>query len=187
MKANQARNEKDLIQMIKPALRVAVDYVIKEIEMQNKILMQSEIYYSGFEPSVYNRSFEFQQAWDTAVHSTSALGKNNVVQGSFFYAPSKMKTSNPPVHASFLNGEDSREYLAEIIYEGLAGDFTGEYTYAHENPIFNYEEWTKKRNVWEALNKWLGKKTIKQLFEQGLREAGLQYRSHSTPIKRTIT
>lgn len=183
--ATRGMSKAELNQQMALALKKAVDYTVEQIQEENwhKVM---EIVYDAYFPSDYDRTYEFaDKAWDTESSSTTKANGANA-KGEFKYSPKNMISSSPQ-HASFLNGEDSREYLAEIIYQGLAGDFTGEYTYAHENPAFNNAAWTRKRDAWKALNDWLGKNNLKKIFSEGLTKAGLQYHSHSTPIKRTIT
>lgn len=183
--ATRGMNKAELNRQMALALKEAVDYTVQKIWNENRAFIQ-DIVYNAYIPQDYERTNEFRtDAWDTESSSTTKVNGANV-KGEFKYSPKNMISSSPQ-HASFLNGEDSREYLAEIIYQGLAGDFTGEYTYAHENPAFNNATWTRKRDAWKALNDWLGKNNLKKIFSEGLTKAGLQYHSHSTPIKRTIT
>lgn len=85
-----------------------------------------------------------------------------------FRANGKMRSK-----AERAGGEwgDSRAYLAEIIYQGLAG------------PAFGDGYWRKKRDAFEALLKYIGKQRMKQWFEEGMTYAGLDYKRHGGALQ----
>lgn len=175
----QALNENQLRQMLKDPLRKVVDYILDMIYKENESQI-SQIVYAVYNPDTYERTGEFREAWDTAVHSTSAISK--FVEGQFFYKPDSMSVVAPhPAnnnmgihHGIGKNGGDSREYLADIIYQGLSG-------YVYGNGV-----WTNKRDAFSALVKYVGKKRFKQWFESGMSEAGLDYKRHGGSISVTV-
>lgn len=185
MATNQARNDQEVEQMLMPALENAIDYVVQKIWNDNRELIR-QIVYEAYQPSIYNRTGEFKEAWDT---ETKIVG--NKAQGTFKYAPDKMSIGDRGQHSSIIDGADIRPYLAEIIYQGLSGDFGWDKTnssgkhYAKNNPLFAGEAWTKKRNVWEQLNNKIGIRKIKQYFEEGMRQNRLSFKGHTAAIKVT--
>lgn len=175
--AVEVRNDAELTRMIMPALEKAVDYVVQKIWNENRELVRIMVY-EAYQPSIYERTGEFKEAWYTDVKTNG-----NVVHGEFKYAPDKMNVGWPSTeygspqygrHASALDNFDARPYLAEIIYEGCAG------------PAFGHGikdgAWAEKRNVWAELNKKIGKNKIKQLFEEGLRRQGITFSRHKSAI-----
>lgn len=182
--ATRGMSKAELNRQMALALKKAADYTVEQIQEENwhKVM---EIVYDAYFPSDYDRTYEFaDKAWKVESESRDSVN-GATVKGEFNYSPYDMRTSNAPQHASFLTDEDAREYLAEIIYEGMAGDFTGQYTYARENPAFKGEAWAKKRNAWEALNKWLTPAQLKRIFNEGLTKAGLTYKSGAA-IKKVV-
>lgn len=154
------KNDQQLRSLMKPGFRSAIQYVLDKIGDENQLAIMQEIYYAGAGPSDYEQTGEFGRAWDTAIHTTANIGHD--AEGQFFYAPSKITTVNGELgqHASVVTGQDSREYLAEIIYEGMAGD------------IYGQGFWTKKRDAWSVLIKRIGKRNMKQWMKEGLEYAG---------------
>ena len=175
----QAKNDIELVNMVMPALEQAVDYVVQKIWNDNRELIR-KLVYETYQPSEYQRSGEFKQAWTTVDSKTSG----NKTVGRFEYDPDSMSVGHPSTergtpdygkhasavkHASDVGDSDAREYLAEIIYQGLAGPAFG-YGPVHDGA------WTKKRDVWEALIKKLGTRKFKSYFHEGLRLAGVKFR-----------
>lgn len=174
MALNQARNNQELENMLMPALEKAIDYVVQKIWNDNRELIRT-IVYESYQPEEYERTGEFKEAWDTDV---KRLG--NFVRGEMKYDPRELTVNyNKWQHGSryVSNGELHETvmttYLAEVIYQGLSGDFFG------EGP------WTKKRDVWAALNREVGIRKIKQYFEEGMRRNGLDFRGHTASVKVT--
>lgn len=178
MKINQAQNDKDLEQMLKPALRYAVQYVVDKIYHENQIAI-NEVVYGKYVGDYYENSFEFDRAWDTAVHDTQAV--KHTVEGDFFYAPSKMgvqaagATENHLGQHMSFDGKDVREYLADIIYEGLAANPNSA---IHGGNKAN-AVWAKKRNAFELLVERIGKKNLRQWMREGMELYGLNVKTYS--------
>ena len=171
---SDARNDAQVKAMLMPALKGAVDYVVKQIFAENDKLIQ-QIVYDGYTPIEYDRTGQFKKAWDASTHITS-----DMVTGKMTYDADKM-TAYGNHHASIVDGQPIQEYLADIIYEGLAGAIYQE-GYAKNSKRFKGQAWTKKRNVWNALIKWLGPDKMRKLFEDGMRKQGLNFTRHKSAI-----
>lgn len=81
---SNARNDAQVKAMLMPALKDAVDYVVKQILTENEQLIQ-KIVYDGYTPVEYDRTGQFKKAWDTNTHITG-----NKVTGEMAYDPDKM-------------------------------------------------------------------------------------------------
>ena len=167
-----ALNESDLQAMIMPKIQQALDYLIKKIWEENRDIVQ-QVVYDAYDPVFYNRTNQFKEAWSTDIER-----KGNHAEAQFFYDSSKLSVGLGGQHSSIVGGSLQLEALADIIYNGLAGDFTGHFKYAKENPAFAGMEWTDKRDAWDALQKKIGRVTLKKWLEEGFRTAGLNVKSH---------
>lgn len=147
-----ARNDIQLRALLEPALQKTVDYVVEKIWEDNQEIVERVVYNAG-DPSVYSRTYSFEEAWEYK------SGGGGAISAEFMYAPEKLT-----YHPSVVTGEDIRDGLADIIFEGLAGH------------IFGTGFWTNKRNAFETLQKELGKKKLRQYFEEGMTAAGLKWR-----------
>lgn len=166
--ALSAKNNQELENILMPALEKAIDYVVQKIWNDNRELIRT-IVYESYQPEEYERTGEFKEAWDTDV---KRLG--NFVHGEMKYDPRELTVNYSKwQHGSEYLQQPMTTYLAEIIYQGLSGDLFGEGT------------WTKKRDVWEALNKKIGIRKIKQYFEEGMRKNGLNFRDHTASVQVT--
>lgn len=138
----------------------------------------------------YRRTDEFRlKAWDTEV--TSNIETNGAIaHGKMTYNGTNLTSYRDEDgalgHHLGWYDEPSRMYLAEIIYEGLAGDFTGKYKYARQNPSFKGEDWTKKRNAWKTLVSWLGRDNLLKIFEDGMKSVGMEYHKHNVALLKKI-
>lgn len=174
--ANQALNNSQLEAMLMPKIRIAVDYVVQKIWNENRALIR-KIVYNSYWPTEYERTNQFANIGETDVK----ISGNHAI-GSFFYNSENLIPGEHGQHSSIAYntyGEPMTTYLVEIIYQGLAGDFTGEYKYAKQNPKFAGEAWTKKRDVWEKLNKYITSHRIRKLFEEGMKYAGIKFKRNS--------
>lgn len=97
---SNARNDAQVKAMLMPALKDAVDYVVKQILTENEQLIQ-KIVYDGYTPVEYDRTGQFKKAWDTNTHITS-----NKVTGEMAYDPDKM-TAIGNHHASIVDGQSN--------------------------------------------------------------------------------
>lgn len=181
-----ARNDWELKNFLKPKLQKVARYVVEKIWNENRELIRV-IVYEAYAPEMYERTNEFKEAWKT---ETKMLSNN--LQGIFEYAPEKLRIGTNGQHNSLINREeDVRPYLAEIIYQGLSGDFlygkndsesNGDKHYAKDNPFFASQAWTKKRDVWDALIKRIGERNMKKWIKEGFGFVGLSVHSHGTPL-----
>lgn len=182
-----ASNDAQVKAMLMPAIRKAAEYTADKILELNKEKIQTWVY-GRYTPKSYKRTEDegsFKEAWETKVKQSSTQ-----VTATLDYAPDKMSTGHPytddgdPLitddapygrgqHVSILDGSDIREYLAEIIYDGKAGE------------IFGEGKWTKSRNAYKQLDRTLGKGQLARFFEQGMRRAGLKFVTNSRQFTKT--
>lgn len=163
-----------------PKVREAVDLLVQKIWNENRELVR-KLVYDAYNPSTYNRTGEFKEAWDTDSTVNILSGK---AQASFFYAPDKMSVE-PGIHSSIYGDDDYREYLAETIYQGLSGDFgygenTGVKRHAKTNPLFSGEPWARRRDVWAQLEKQVGRSKLKAWMKECFEKVGLPVRAYGT-------
>lgn len=153
-----ARNDAELRALLEPALQKAVDYTADKILEENYDIIQEVVYNAG-SPNVYGRTYTFGEAWE----ATSEGGGG--ISSEFKWAPEKLG-----YHPSVFTGEDVRQGLVDIIYEGMAGH------------VFGTGFWTTKRNAFKQLQKVLGKNKLRQYFEAGMTAAGLRWKRHTSGI-----
>lgn len=162
-----------IVSKLSPPLVVALDYVLQKISERNEELIM-KIIYNNYTPEVYERTYEFKEAWD---YSLSSGG--NQVLGTFGYSETSIAAGNIMHYNPSLGqhgtpdsfGEkvmqawgDAREYLAEIIYQGKSSH------------VFGRGAWTRKRDVWSPLIKTVSSNRLYTWFSEGLTYAGLKYR-----------
>ena len=176
MQANQANNDKELKQMLLSPLKIAVKILMEKILEANYDCILKVVYNAPgrpLYPNYYESTTQFLKAWDIAVHSSNAI-KTGDIQGSFFYKPSEMKSIPPNASNNYMGqhhgiGEqwgDSREYLADIIYQGLAG------------PVYGDGYWREKRDAFNELIKVVGKQNFNRWMKEAMEEVGLTVKSH---------
>ncbi len=156
-------------------LKNVVDYVVQKLWEENQELVQ-RIVYDGYQPEEYERTDEFKEAWDTDVKSL-----RDTVQGEFKYDSRLLTVTDNGQHSSLVDGTPMTEYLAEVIYEGLSGAIY-EPGYAKNSARFAGQAWANKRDVWSALLKWFNKTKLRQLFEEGMRREGINFKRHNVAI-----
>lgn len=172
-----ARNNQEVERMIMPALTKAIDYVVQKIWNDNREIVR-QVVYEAYQPSIYNRTNEFKEAWETETKSSG-----NKAQGTFKYAPDKMSIGDGQ-HSSVIDGGDVRPYLAEIIYNGLSGAIY-QAGYAKNSPYFAGEAWVQKRNAWKMLTSKISISQIKKYFEEGMRQNGINFKRGKGAVKVT--
>lgn len=161
-----ARNDIELRAMLMPALKEAVDYVVQKILEENEKIIEEVIYSSPSSTNWYQRTGQFKEAW-----KADAKTVGNVAEGTFEYDPSKLTTNYKDwQHGSKVDQEPMTTYLADIIYNGTAGD------------IFGEGYWTKKRDAWSVLEKWLSVAKFREIYEDGMSKAGLNFVKHGRAI-----
>lgn len=173
--ANQALNNNQLEAMLMPKIRIAVDYVVQKIWNENREIVR-QVVYEAYTPKQYERTGEFKEAWDT---DTSVYG--NKAHGEFRYNPESLTIGSNGQHSSIFDGASSRDYLADIIYQGLSGAIY-EKGYAKDSARFQDQAWAQKRNAWEVLERKVGVRKIKQWMKEGFNKAGLNVQSHGMSL-----
>ena len=170
----QARNNLELEKFFMPKIKEAVDLLVQKIWNKNREIIRLVVY-EVYNPNVYNRTYEFKEAWETNTEDVS----NNKVEGSFFYAPDKLipgdNNPNSPRYGQHVSAIDRflmTEYLAEVIYQGLSG------------PAFGHGvetgAWHKKRDAWNKLEQEVGRETLKKWMKECFNSVGLNVQVHNT-------
>lgn len=170
------RNEKQLEKALMKPLYDTVDYVLHKILVLNKEVIQKIVYDTSSSSDWYIQSGEFKKAW----------GKKNTmdgshVKGSFYYSPELMKYNptlgqhgTPDFVTASSKAGDAREYLAEIIYEGISRD------------IFHNDRPRKGKDAWDILIKEVGRYNMKKWIKEGMQQAGLNVKMHVFSLEPTI-
>lgn len=171
------QTDKQLQNAILNDLREVIDYMITQIYKYNQEVIK-DVVYNVYEPVLYDRtpneSESFLGAW-TQDGETVITGKH--VRGTFEYDPSNLTDNGFMAHRA-------KEALAEIIYEGLSGNFKDRGGYAKYDPAFRGQAWTKKRDAWKKLLNGLGTRRIKKYFREGCAKQGIKLLDLGT-IERT--
>lgn len=154
-----ATSEGALAAMLIGPLTQATKYVVDKIMETNEEVVESVVY-SAYSPTMYDRTGELKTAWLAEANSRGSSG----VTGSFEYDPSQISAY------SALTGE-SVPYLADIVFNGLAGHLFG------EGP------WTASRDAWNALLKAIGNNQIYRWMAEGMAAAGLSVHGHGGSVK----
>lgn len=172
----KARNDKEVLAMLRSPIMKAINYVIDKIYDEN-ISVIHDVVYMAYSPEEYERTGDFYRAWGAG--DTKALNERTS-RGTFEYKPDKMSLGSTDPHSSNFAqhigvggefyGQDARPYLAELIYQGETGSLFG-------NGAFR-----KKRDAWKELNKRIGRRKMKQWMKEGLEKAGLNVKMHNTAI-----
>lgn len=172
----KARNDKEVLAMLRSPIMKAINYVIDKIYDEN-ISVIHDVVYMAYSPEEYERTGDFYRAWGAG--DTKALNERTS-RGTFEYKPDKMSLGSTDPHSSNFAqhigvggefyGQDARPYLAELIYQGETGSLFG-------NGAFR-----KKRDAWTELNKRIGRRKMKQWMKEGLEKAGLNVKMHNTAI-----
>ena len=137
-----------LLAVCAPAIQSALKYTVEKIKEKNEQVV-NQIVYASYQPTMYGRTFDLRDAWKDEANASGASGN-----ATFEYDPSKI------VANSDITGE-AVPYLAEIVYQGLAGKIYGE------------GAWTQARDAWQALLNVCSEQAIQEWFYEGCRQAGL--------------
>lgn len=137
-----------LMAICAPAIQSALKYTVEKIKEKNEQVV-NQIVYAVYSPKMYPRTFELREAWKSEANASGASGR-----ATFEYDPSKISA-----HSNLT--DEAVPYLAEIVYQGLAGKIYGE------------GAWTQARDAWQALLDACSEDAIKEWFYQGCRQAGL--------------
>ena len=161
-----------------------VDYVLEKILEENERTIREAFLTNRGNPSVYQRTNEFYQAWDYKTKA-NAMSRKQAVQGEFYYSPTAeyathghyMKTSEPPNASNDFMGQhhgiggiwgDSREYLADILYKGISYN------------IYLGKK-VKGINAFDKLVKRIGKRKFANWVNEGMDKYHIKYIRHSYP------
>lgn len=137
-----------LMAICAPAIQSALKYTVEKIKEKNEQVV-NQIVYAVYSPQMYPRTFELREAWKGEANASGANG-----HATFEYDPSKISARSNLT-------DEAVPYLAEIVYQGLAGKIYGEGV------------WTQARDAWQALLDTCSEDAIKEWFYQGCRQAGL--------------
>lgn len=150
-------SEDAVVRYLQPKLRIIVETILEKITKENEELINEIVYGAApsGSPKEYHRTGQFADlAWAHDITKDTTYE----IDGEFKYNPDGMYDSHPSV----VSGEDMREYLAEIIYNGVAGH------------IFGTGFWTEKRDAWTALIKVVGSNTMRSWIKEGANKAQLK-------------
>lgn len=181
-------NNKELQEALKKDLQKVVDYVIQKIWNENRTVIRHTVYLAGT-PTVYNRTYEFIEAWDTIASSKVDYGGywgKADARGTFYYKPSEMHAGSTDIADSSYGqhvgiarpyyNEPSNQYLAEILYEGISGGSAWN----------DRTHWShKKRNAYKELIRVIGRRNLKNWIQDGMRHVGLTFIAHNKSISIT--
>lgn len=156
---SRAISESQLAAQLIGPLKQATQYVVDKILETNREEVQ-RVVYDAYNPTEYQRNYDLLESWKA---ETQISGTSTII-GSFEYDESRI------VATSVVTGEVV-PYLADIVYNGLAGH------------IFGEGPWTKKRDAWAALEKAVGANKIRQWMKEGMSAAGLNFTSHGGAIR----
>lgn len=153
-----ATNEAELIAMLTSPLQGAVDTVMAEIYAQNQLKILATVYANGNDG--YDRTYEFLDAW-----KISGGGGGGIASGTFEYDPGRLNAGGTPPfnypygaqHQSVLTGASSAESVADYVYLGHGGIWSG-----------------GGRNAFKKLESWLTEAKMVAIFGKGLRSNGLK-------------
>lgn len=156
-------SEEELKTQIISGLKIAVNSTVNEIHEQNENFID-EVVYDSYNPSWYNRTGNFRNAWDTTVGTAGSY-----VEGKFYYNSNEMVvgTEEDGVHVSVVDGSPQTQNMPWIIYQGGMGCI--------QRPT--------GRNAWKALDSFLTNSMMRSIFESGLNKSGLPWKRSRGAIK----
>lgn len=158
-------NDEELSSAAVSKLAIAVQYMMDAILTENDSTIL-DVVYSTYAPSSYERTGDFQEAWDTRVGTAY-----KTAEGEFYFRPETMTVdydADPSQHAS-VDKNSVTQYMADILYQGAMGCI-----YRPTN-----------RNAWKVLDKWLSNTKFRQIFEDGLNQSGLEWKRSNGAITKT--
>ena len=154
----QLHSSNDVAQFLQPKIEIIVEEILNGISEWNEKEID-RVVYKKYTPEKYQRTYEFRDnGWDS--HITNSSTKE--VEGTFEYNPDNIPTVTNGVHAGMYSGVDIRPYLADIIYNGLAGD------------LFGQGFWTDSRDAWKELKRIVGGVKLKTWITRGAKKAHLK-------------
>lgn len=169
---SRMRNNRAVVAGMSPIFDKALDYVMEQIEKQNRLAINKIIYNKHKKNTSYERTGEFRDVAWGSTDDPNELGKNIDLDGGrtvasrfgFLHPEEMTEDEDTATHSSpeWAKIADVRPYLAEIIYYGKSG------------PLFGQGHWTQPRNGFdELLARIGGRKQIIEWFKTGLRKQGV--------------
>lgn len=153
----------DIANAVEKAIDIVVDKIIDE--------MQKEIDAQGIgtgKGTVYNPTGQFKQAWKPMVKKRLGL----TIEGGMEYDPTSMTSvpSNFQHGSPIPSDNDSREYLADILFDGNPSTL-----WVNET---NGGWWTNPRDAWSAMENYVDVH-IDEWFDNAMTQlTGLSGRAH---------
>lgn len=155
-------NDEELSEAATDGLDQAMNYMMGELLIENEKKVQKTVY-DAYSPDVYKRTDDFKLAWDID-HSKS--GKS--VEGEFYFEPSNLSVNPSELQHTDIYGDSVADEMADLIYQSGPGLF--------HRPT--------KRNAWKKTDKWFSKNKITELYQRGMKRAGLPIKKSSgDPVK----
>lgn len=160
-------NEEQLRKEIIKNLTVASMSAMQETKnkLQSNI---DEVVYSKPEGSVYDRTHEFYEAWDT-----DEGGADGVAAAQMYYEPDFITTVVAPTHASVVTGNSVTEVLADWIFLG------------HEPGCFPYGNWWGSRDAWKKTDKDITNTVFRSMYENGLNKTSMPWKRSTGAVIKT--
>lgn len=163
--ASLPRNDDEVVAYFTYPLKNVAKYIADKIWEENRELVQTMIYDSG-RPKWYQRTYEFRdKAWKTEVPENPS-DKDYTAEARLYFDSSALTVDREKAQHGSPEGyepyRDVRPYLAEILYRGLSGD------------LFGDGYWRQERDVWDKLNKSLGKRKLSKWLVEGMNKYGME-------------
>ena len=158
----QAKNDRELKQMLKAPIDEMCQYVAEQILKENADVIDEVVYGAG-SPSWYERTGQFKSAWSISkprVKGNVLAARSILMDGrKIRYNADKGQHGSP---SWFKNPINAKDYMADIIYQGLSGDAFGD----------GY--WRSPRDAFSIVIQNLDDGKFDQWVEEGLRKVGLR-------------
>ena len=155
-------NDEELSEAATDKLEQAMHYMLGELLSENEKKIQKTVY-DAYRPDVYKRTDDFKQAWDVQESKST-----KTVDGEFYFEPSNLSINPSELQHTDIYGESVADEMADLIYQSEPGLF--------HRPT--------KRNAWKKTDKWFSKNKITELYQRGMKRAGLPIKKSSgDPVK----
>lgn len=147
----------EVIADLQPRIEIIVQEILNGIKEWNVKEINRIVY--NYSPSWYERTYAFRdKMWDGKI--TQAGGGSATGEFTYYpengYHPSEYGSEKYGVSP----GDDVSEYLADIIYEGIAHDIFG--------------HWKTPHNAWKELIRIVGGSKMRSWINKGASKAGLK-------------
>lgn len=155
--AAELKNEQAVRTYLMPKILNAVKYMFEQIDKFNEETI-NEVVYKYDASGRYERTMQFRDAWDYLKEHEPIINGDTVSGTWGFRYDMLMFNPEKYQHGSIYSG-DVREYMAEIIYNGVTGSMFGD---------------IPARNAWAVVTKYVTKKRVKNWIIDGLKKEGLK-------------